>query len=116
MTAFLVLVKKYGNTSWVRAALHPLKANPYTGIAPLGPLKSIQITQKAIKINLNTSLVAQKVPQKVPQKDSAPSWAIWGKFRFLSFSKIIPPMGGVNPKKYFEVTHRGQGEVHAKFG
>ncbi len=42
--------------------------------------------------------------------------AILGKFGFLSFSKIIPPPGGVNPKKYFEVTHRVQGEAHAKFG
>ena len=115
MTAFLVLVKKYGNTSWVRAALHPLKANPYTGIAPLGPLKSIQITQKAIKINLNTSLVAQKVPQKVPQKDSAPSWAIWGKFGFFEFFQNYTPWGG-QAKKYFKVTHMDQGEAHAKFG
>ncbi len=34
---------------------------------------------------------------------------------FFSFSKIIPPRG-VNPKKYFEVSHRVQGVAHAKFG
>ncbi len=48
-----------------------------------------------------TQKFAQKVPQKVPQKDPAPSWAIWRKFGFFSFFKIIPPLGGVNPKKVF---------------
>ncbi len=36
-----------------------------------------------------------------------------GKVNFLSFSKIIFPLG-VNPKKYFEIFH--QVEVHAKLG
>ncbi len=35
---------------------------------------------------------------------------------FLSFSKIIRPLRGSTQKKYYEVTHRVQGEVHAKFG
>ncbi len=39
-----------------------------------------------------------------------------GKLGFLSFSKIIPPLGGSTQKKYFEVTHRDHGVVHAKFG
>ncbi len=36
------------NTSWLRAASHPLKTNPLTGLASLGPFKSIQITQKTL--------------------------------------------------------------------
>ncbi len=51
----------------------------------------------------------------MPQKDPALSWAKWRKLDFLSFTKIYPRWG-VNPKKYFEVTNRVQGEVHAKFG
>ena len=38
---------------------------------------------------------------------------------FWVFPKLYPPWGeggGVNPKKYFEVTHRVQRVAHAKFG
>ena len=53
-------------------------------------------------------------PQKKKcAKDAAkgfchPSRAIWGEFGFFSFPKLYPP-GEVNPKKYFEVTHRAHG-------
>ncbi len=52
----------------------------------------------------------------MPQKDPAPSLAIWGKFGFFEFFQNYTPLGGSTEKKYFEVTHRVQGEVHAKFG
>ena len=65
-------------------------------------------------MNLNTSFpFFQKKAQKVPKKDP-PSWAIRGKFGFLSFSKIIPPpppAGRVNKK----IISRDHGVVHAKF-
>ena len=35
----------------------------------------------------------------MPQKDPPPSWAVLGKFGFLSFSKIIPPLGGGSTQK-----------------
>ncbi len=38
------------------------------------------------------------------------------RFHFLSFSKIIPPLVGVPPKKYVEDIPEVQWEVHAKFG
>ncbi len=61
--------------------------------------------------------IAKEVPQKVPQKDPALRAGPNGEsLDFLSFSKIIPPWGRVNAKKYFEITHRYQGVLHAKFG
>ncbi len=39
-----------------------------------------------------------------------------GKVRIFEFFQKIPPLRGVNLKKYFKVTHRDQGEDHAKFG
>ncbi len=51
---------------------------------------------------MNTSLVAQK--------DSAVRPGLFGEsLDFFSLSKNLPPLGGVNPKKYFEVTHRAKG-------
>ncbi len=97
----------YENTSWLRASSHPLAGYPLTGLAPLGPFKKVYIfsQKKALK---NT--------KKVPQKDFA---LRPGPYReslgFLSFSKLYP-LGGGTQKKYFEVTHRVQGEAHAKFG
>ncbi len=34
----------------------------------------------------------------------------------FEFFQIYTPPGGINPKKNFEVTHRYQGVIHAKFG
>ena len=39
-----------------------------------------------------------------------------GKVWIFEFFQNYTPPGGVNQKKYFEVTHRVQGEAHAKFG
>ncbi len=103
-------------TSWVRAAPHPLKANPLTGLTPLGPFKSIQITPKKYKNKFDYFFSCAKGAAK---GFCRPSWAILGKFGFLElFQNYTSPGGGqaANPKKYFEVTHRVQGEVHAKFG
>ncbi len=36
-----------------------------------------------------------------------------GKVGIFEFFQNYTPPGGVNPKKYFEVTHRVQGKVHA---
>ncbi len=74
-----ISILKISKTSWVRAAPHPLKANPWTGLAPLGPLKSISKFQKKILKN------AQKVPQKVPQKDPALPLRPYGEVWILEF-------------------------------
>ncbi len=56
------------------------------------------------------------MPQKVLQKDSDLRPGPYGEsLDLFSFSKIVPPLVGVNPKKYFEVTQRDQREAHAKF-
>ncbi len=82
-------------------------ANPLAGLAPLGPV--FNFSRK------NTNNLCKKVPQKVQQKDSALCPGPFGE-SFDFFPKIIPSLGGPTQKKYFEVTHRVQGEVHAKFG
>ncbi len=58
-----------------------------------------------------------KKVQKVLQKEP-PSLAILrGSCVFLSFCKIMLPLGGgLTPKEYFEVTYRAKGVLHIKFG
>ncbi len=85
-------------------------SNPLNGLAPLGPFKKVsKFSPKKPK------KFAQKVPQKVPQKDFALRPGPYGESYFFVFPKLYPP-GGVNPKKYFEDTHRYQWVAHAKFG
>ncbi len=69
----------------------PLLASPLTGLASLGPLKHIQSNPPQ-----KTSEICAKSAAKWFHP---PPWAIWGKFGFLRFSKIIPPLGGSTKKK-----------------
>ncbi len=81
-------------TRWVRAASRPYKrykpANPLTGLAPLGPLKSIQNTPPPKKSNI--------CAKGATKGSLPPSWAIWGKFGFFDFFQNYSPLGG-QPKK-----------------
>ncbi len=52
----------------------------------------------------------------MPQKDSAFCPRPFGEVGIFEFFQNYTPLGGSTQKKYFEVTHRVQGEVHAKFG
>ncbi len=61
-------------------------------------------------------ILRKRCCKRCRKRTTPPALGHLGKFGFLSFSKIIPPLGGSTQKKYFEVTHRVQGEVHAKFG
>ena len=76
--------------------------------SPINPLacQSVDWPRSAWPIEKYTN------PPPPPKGFCCKSWAIWGKFGFLRFSKILPPLGGSTPKRYF----RDHGVVHAKFG
>ena len=95
------------NTSWVAGCFAPIfLANPLTGLTPLGPLKSIQISpQKTVKINLNLNTlfpVFQKLRKRCRKrcrKRIPPSVLghFWKSWIFEIFQNYTSP-GGVNPK------------------
>ncbi len=84
-------------------------ANPLAGLAPLGPV---------FNFSRKTPITCAKRFRKRCSKIIPPSvLGHLGKVLiFLFFQNYTLPGGGATQKKYFEVTHRVQGEVHAKFG
>ena len=89
---------KFLSTSWVRAAPHLLKANLLTGLAPLSPFKSIQITQKNFKNKFDYFFSCAKGAAK---GFCRPSWAILGKVGFFELFQNYTSPGGGQPKKVF---------------
>ncbi len=112
-----------GNSKYKSLAINPLAGQPVDWPRSARPIKKYpnpppqKKSTYEIKYSKYNSIVynSKKLTQKVPQREASVLGHV-GKFGYFHFFKLYHPLGVVNQKKFFKVTHRVQGEVHAKFG